>query len=265
MDFSNLYSETGSIILDAAVLLVLVLITVLCGKKGFFKSLMVLAALAVAVFAAIMAARYLTDPITEKLLPKAEAKVEKALENTELDLSNVDLAAMGFNEDHPDTLTDEELEQLRKNEGIDKVYNGLSKLKMSDARIRKILASSLKKAGGAAEDYEDYLTTAAKNLSYSSLHTTVKISLLLVTFLLVAVILLLVVNGMRELMHKVTLVGATDTVLGVLLGLAIALLLIFIAFYAFESMEWESYLSARDHTLLAKLADRYNVIKMFFD
>ena len=102
--------------------------------------------LAAAVFVAVQVCRWTTSALVDRLYPKAEAKVLQAIENADVDLANVDLSAMKFDESHPDTLNDAEYELLKQNAGVGKIISAMEKAGIPKARIWKILATTLKKA-----------------------------------------------------------------------------------------------------------------------
>ena len=157
-----MYGSVGSIIVELAVVALLVIGIVSGVKKGLFKTLMDLLILAAAIFAAVQACRFATDYFVNRLYPKAEARVLQAIENSDVDLANVDLSAMKFDESHPDTLNEAEYELLRHNEGIGKIINAMEKAGIPKARIWKIVAVTLKKASAGGSNLKEALTDTAK-------------------------------------------------------------------------------------------------------
>ena len=262
MDWNLLYSTPASIVLDVVVLLLLVILTVVGAKRGFFKSLMSLAVIAVSLLVAVTVSRLLTDPLTDRLAPKLEDKVAKAIENADLDLAGVEFGTLNMTENHPDTLTDEEMELLQKNKGIAGLTEALEKVGVKDAKIREILAKTLKKAQNGSDNLEEGVSGVAVNITHATVRAAIRVILMVIVFILVSLLLQLLTNGLHDLMYKVRFLGTVDTVLGTFLGLITALLLIFLILTLLSGIS--GYQEKVDATLLTRFLDKFNLIRLLF-
>ncbi len=260
-----MYGSAASIILELAVIGLLVIGIATGVKKGFFKSLMDVVILAVAIFAAVMVCRWATGYLVDRLYPKAEEKVLSAIENADVDLSNVDLAAMGIDEDHPDTLSDAEYATLKKNAGIGKLANALEKAGIPHARIRAILARTLKKAGRSGMSIKEILSDSAKAATRSGLTVVVQVILFILVLLIVSILLQMLVNGMKGMIWKVDALKTIDRFLGFLLGAVLMLGIILIAFYIFKRISWTVFENAVDQTLFASFINENNPLCLFLE
>lgn len=260
-----MYGSVFAIILEIVTASLLVVGIVGGIKKGFFKSLMDLIVLAAAVFAAVMVCRWCTGFLVERFYPKAEEKVLKAIENAQADLSDVDISAMGFDETHPDTLSDEEMDLLKNNAGIAKTVSALEKAGIRDSRIRSIIAKTLKSASKSGQTLNEALTDSARTITKNTLTVIVNVVLFLLVLVIVSILLQLLVNAAKGLLWKVDVLKSFDRFLGFILGAVLMLALIFIAFYLFRRIEWTAFEEAADQTLIASFLNRNNPIALFFD
>ncbi len=260
-----MYASAASIILELAVIGLLVIGIVTGVKKGFFKSLMDVLILFVAIFAAVQVCRWTTDLLVNRFYPKAEEKVLKAIENAEVDLADVDLEALKFDESHPDNLTDTEYELLKQNPGISKIANALEKAGIPNNRIRVILARTLKKASSSGSNLNEVLTDTAKAATRKGLTIAVQVIVFLLVLLIVSILLQLLTNGIRRLLWKLDVVKTLDRFLGFLMGALLMLAIIFIVLYIFRRVGAGTVEEKIGETLFAKFLDANNPILLFFE
>ena len=260
-----MYGSVGSIIVELVVVGLLALGVISGVKKGFFKSLMDLLILAVAVFAAVQVCRWATDALVDRLYPKAEARVLQAIENANVDLANVDLKAMGFDESHPDTLNEAEYELLKQNEGIGKIIDAMEKAGIPKTRIWKILAVTLKKASAGGSNLKEALTDTAKSATKSGLTVVVQVILFILVLIIASILLQLLTNGIRRLLWKIDVIKTLDRFLGFLMGALVMLALIFVALYIFRRLGVESVEEKIGETLFAQFLNINNPLLMFFE
>ena len=260
-----MYGSVGSIILELAVVALLVIGIISGVKKGFFKSLMDLLILAVAVFAAVQVCRWTTNALVARLYPKAEARVMKAIENADVDLSNVDLSAMKFDESHPDTLNEAEYALLKQNEGLGKIIDAMEKAGIPKARIWKILAKTLKKADAGGKSLKEALTETAKDATRSGLTLVVQVVVFILVLIIVMIVLQLLTNGMRSLLWKIDVIKTLDRFLGFLVGALVMLAIIFIVLYIMKRVGVESFEEKVGETLFTAFLNTNNPLRLFFD
>ena len=260
-----MYGSAASIALELITIALLVIGIISGVKKGFFKSLMDLVILIAAVIAAVMVCRWCTGFFVERIYPKAEEKVLSAIESAEMDLSNVDISAMNFGEDHPDTLSDEEYALLKQNAGIAKFSASMEKVGIPESRIRAIIAKTIKNASRSGESFHEAVTDSAKAVTRNTVKVIVQIVLFLIVLIVLVIVLQLLVNGIRGLMWKADLIKSVDRFLGFLLGALMMLALIFIAFYLFRRLNWTAFENAADETLFAAFLNVNNPLTLFFD
>lgn len=260
-----MYGSVGSIIVELAVVALLVIGIVSGVKKGLFKTLMDLLILAAAIFAAVQACRFATDYFVNRLYPKAEARVLQAIENSDVDLANVDLSAMKFDENHPDTLNEAEYELLRHNEGIGKIINAMEKAGIPKARIWKIVAVTLKKASAGGSNLKEALTDTAKAATKSGITVVVQVVLFILVLIIVMIVLQLLTNGLRSLLWKIDVIKTVDRFLGFLMGALAMLAIIFVVLYVFRRLGVESVEEKISQTLFTQFLNVNNPILMFFE
>ncbi len=260
-----MYQSAASIIIELVVIGLLVIGIISGVKKGFFKSLMDVVILGAAIFAAVMVCRWTTGYLVDRFYPKAEEKVLKAIESAEVDLSDVDLAEMKIDEDHPDTLTDVEYAMLKQNEGIGKLANTLEKAGIPNARIRVILAKVLKKANSSGESLNQVLTDSAKAATRSGLTIVVQVIVFILVLIIVSILLQLLTNGMRNLLWKIDVIKTLDRFLGFLMGALVMLAIIFVVLYIFRRLGVESVEEKIGETLFAQFLNVNNPISLFFN
>ena len=260
-----MYGSVASIIIELAVVGLLVIGIVAGVKKGFFKSLMDVLILFVAIFAAVQVCRWTTDLLVNRLYPKAEEKVLQAIGNAEVDLANVDLEALKIDENHPDNLSDGEYETLKKNPGINKIATAMEKAGIPINRIRVILAKTLKKAGSSGTNLNEFMTDTAKTATKKGLTIAVQVVVFLLVLIIVSILLQLLTNGIRRLLWKLDVVKTLDRFLGFLMGALMMLAIIFIVLYVFRRVGVNSVEEKIGETLFAKFLDANNPISMFFE
>ncbi len=260
-----MYGSVGSIIIELVVIGLLVIGIATGVKKGFFKSLMDVLILVVAIFAAVQVCRWSTDLLVNRLYPKAEERVLQAIENAEVDLANVDLEALKLDGNHPDNLTDAEYEMLRHNSGIGKLVTTLEKAGIPHNRIRIILAKTLKKANSSGSNLNDFMTDTAKTATRKGLTVAVQVVVFLLVLLIVSIVLQLLTNGIRRLLWKLDVVKTLDRFLGFLMGALLMLAIIFIVLYVFKRVGLGSIEEKIGETLFAKFLDANNPLTLFFE
>ena len=260
-----MYGSAVSIIIELAVIGLIVIGIVTGVRKGFFKSLMDVLILAVAIFAAVWVCRWTTEFFVNRFYPKAEEKVLKAIESAEVDLSNVDLAAMHLDENHPDDLTDTEFALLQQNAGVAKTVNAMKKAGVRESSIRSILAKTLKKASSSGSNLNDALTDSAKAATKGALTIAVQVILFILVLIIVSILLQLLTNGIRRLLWKIDVVKTLDRFLGFLMGAVLMLAIIFVALYIFRRLGLDSVEEKIGETLFAKFLDANNPISLFFE
>ncbi len=260
-----MYGSAAAIIIELAVIGLLVIGIATGVKKGFFKSLMDLLILAVAVVAASLVCNWVSGPLVDHFYPKAEEKVLKAIESAEVDLKDVDLSALGLNDSHPDSLSDEEFAAVQKNEGIAKVVSAMDAAGIGEGRIRTILAKTLKTVGRSGNNLNEALTDSAKTATRSVVRIIIQVVVFLFIVILVSVLLQMLVNGMKGLIWKVDALKTMDRFLGFLLGAAMMLGIILIAFYIFGRVNWTAFEEAADQTLFAAFLNENNPLALFLE
>lgn len=260
-----MYGSVGSIIIELVVIGLLVIGIATGVKKGFFKSLMDVLILFVAIFAAVQVCRWTTDLLVNRLYPKAEEKVLQAIGNAEVDLANVDLEALKIDENHPDNLSDGEYETLKKNPGIKKIADAMEKAGIPHNRIRVILAKTLKKAGSSGTNLNEVITDAAKTATRKGLSVAVQVVVFLLVLIIVSILLQLLTNGIRRLLWKLDVVKTLDRFLGFLMGAVLMLAIIFVVLYVFRRVGLSSVEEKIGETLFAKFLDANNPITLFFN
>ena len=259
-----MYGSVGSIIIELAVVGLLVIGIITGVRKGFFKSLMDVVILFAAIFAGVMVCRWATGYLVERLYPKAEEKVLKAIESAEVDLANVDLAQLKLDDNHPDTLSDAEYVLLTQNAGIQKFASALESAGIPKARIRVILAKVLKKAGSSGQSIKEVVTDSAKSATKSGLTVVVQVILFILVLIIVSILLQLLTNGIRRLLWKIDVLKTVDRFLGFLMGALVMLAIIFVVLYIFRRLGVESVEEKIGETLFAQFLNVNNPILLFF-
>ena len=260
-----MYRTAAAIILELLTIALLVIGITTGVRKGFFKSLMDLLILVVAVFVASQVCNWINGPIVDHFYPKAEEKAIKAIDSVEIDLKNVDLSALELNDAHPDSLSDEEYAALQANSGIAKLVSAMQAAGLKENRIRTILAKTLKTLGKGGRDLNAALTESAKTTTKAAIRVIVQIVLFLIIVLLVSVLLQILVNGTRGLIWKVDVLKSLDKFLGFLLGAILMLAVILIVFYICGRLHWSTFETAVDQTLFSAFLQENNPLRLFLE
>lgn len=260
-----MYGSVGSIILELVVVGLLVIGIITGVKKGFFKSLMDVLILAVAIFAAVQVCRWTTDMVVDRLYPKAEEKVLKAIESAEVDLADVDLEEMKFDESHPDNLSDIEYAMLKRNSGVNRIATALEKAGIPQNRIRVIIAKTLKKANSTGANLNEVMTDSAKSATRKGLTIAVQVILFILVLIIVSILLQLLTNGVRRLLWKLEVVKTLDRFLGFLMGAVLMLAIIFVALYICRRIGFSSFEDKLGQTLFTSFLDNVNPLRLFFE
>ena len=256
--------KTGGIIADIVVV-VIVLFSLLRGKK---QGLIYMALWLISVGLAVVGARFTAGMFSESLgnvaYEKAEPRLLEAVENFTLDLNNIDLSQIDFSSSREQSLSDEEMELLMKNEGFSKLITTLRKAGMSDSAVRSRTFSLLKTLHKSGDTASDFAKKWVQKGGSAAIHTIVRVLVIILSFFILLAVLRFLSKLISRGIGMIPLIGGLDHLLGAMFALLACAVVIFVLLYTWMHVHETSYTECQNHSIILKWLMEVNPLRRFF-
>ena len=256
--------STAGLIADIALLAILLISIIRGARKGFTYGVVWLASILAGIIAARLVSGLFTEPISNFVYGLSKNGVEKTVESLTPDLNGVDWSKIDFSEDREEKLSDEEFEQLLNNEGFAKMADIMTKLGIKRDSQKERFYSMGKGMYEKQESGKEYVREYATRLAQRAITFTVRVILIIITFVVVLFLLRRLAEGMSRLVDKIPLIGTLDHILGGALNVAVAIALIWLFLYVWHIVSPETYEKVTAGAPLMTIAKDYNPLISFF-
>jgi len=281
--------ETVNLIIDAAIVLILILAGLIGAFRGLFRTVMSIVVVVVSILAASLLSGLASKPLTEWLYPKVEEKI-----NIQVDLSSfldniknekIEEELAKLPKDVPDSIrqelekkakesvTDEMISEYVASLGTDGVMdaivqsdtyqnlqNALAKSGLSDSGIRDYLKKTLEKLDLSGGDLNGAVQKMIKSLAKDAFRILIRTIIFIIIFLVLVFLLNWGVRGLNELIFKVPVLGFINRAGGAILGLAFAVILIWVVLLICKGLNFTFFQDHEADTVLLRWLSQNNLL-----
>ena len=281
--------EYTNLIIDGVIVVVLILAGVIGAFRGLFRTVMSVVVLAVSILAAALLSGLASKPLTEWLYPKVEDKINvqvdlsSFLENLKNEKIEEELAKLP--KDVPDSIreelekkakesvTDEMISEYVASLGTDGVMdailqsdtyqnlkNVLAKSGISDSGIRDYLQKTVERLDLSSGDLNKAAESMIKSLAKDAFRILIRTIIFIIIFLVLVFLLNWAVRGLNDLIFKVPVLGFINRAGGAVLGLAFAVILVWVVLLVCKGLNFTFFQDHEADTVLLRWLSQNNLL-----
>ena len=281
--------EYTHLIIDGVIVVILILAGVIGAFRGLFRTVMSVVVVVVSILAASLLSGLASKPLTEWLYPKVEEKI-----NIQVDLSSflediknekIEEELAKLPKDVPDSIrkelekkakesvTDEMISEYVASLGTDGVVdaiiqsdtyqnlkNALAKSGISDSGIQDYIRKTVEKLDLGSGNLNEAVKAMIRSLAKDAFRILIRTIIFIIIFLVLVFLLNWAVRGLNDLIFKVPVLGFINRAGGAVLGLAFAVILIWVVLLICKGLNFTFFQDHEADTVLLRWLSENNLL-----